>query len=215
LSILKPAEREYVQGVFKFVESEVKISLFTQEPESHASRETRELLEELSSISANISLRVLSFDSHKDEATMYGVSKLPGTVIEGSKDFGIRYFGAPSGYLVSSVIENVVQLSKKVSELKEETINKLSGIDSTVNLQVFVSSTSPYCPALVNLSHRLAIEKENITAHMIDIKEFPHLAMRYHITDVPATVVNKSVTIAGALDEKDFVNKILESLKEK
>jgi glutaredoxin-like protein len=215
LSILKPAEREYVQGVFKFVENEVKISLFTQEPESHASRETRELLEELSSISDKISLRVLRFDSHKEEASAYGVSKLPGTVVEGRKDFGIRYFGAPSGYLVSSVIENVVQLSKEKSELKEETITKLNGLDSPLNLQVFVSSTSPYCPALVNLSHRLAMEKDNITAHMIDIKEFPHLAMRYHITDVPATVVNKSVTVEGALDEKDFVNKILEALKEK
>ena len=59
MSILKPAEREYVQGVFKFVENEVKISLFTQEHESQASRETRELLEELSSISDKISLRVL------------------------------------------------------------------------------------------------------------------------------------------------------------
>jgi hypothetical protein len=48
---------------------------------------------------------------------------------------------------------------------------------------------------------------------MIDVKEFPHLSMRYHITDVPSTVVNNSVTVDGALDEKDFVNKMIEAIK--
>ncbi len=213
MSILKSSEHAYIKGVFDFVENEVKITLFTQQPESQASRETREILEELSSLSDKINLRVLNFESHKEEATIYDITKLPGMVIEGKKDFGIRYFGAPSGYLVSSVVEDVVQLSKELSELKEETKNKLRDVNAPLNLQVFTSATSPYCPALVNLSHKLAMENDNITAHMIDIKEFPHLSMRYNITDVPSTVVNNSVTVEGALDEKDFVDKIIEALK--
>lgn len=215
MSIFKQSEREYVEGVFKFVLNEVRISLFTQKPESQSSRETRQILEELASISDKIILRVLNFDGNKEEAANYGINKLPGMVIETGKDYGIRYFGTPSGYLVSSVIEDVVQLSKEATELTEVTKEKLSKLDSPLFLQVFASSTSPYCPALVNLSHRLAMENDNISAHMIDIKEFPHLSMRYHITDVPSTVVNNSVTVEGALDEKDFVDKIIEAIKQK
>ena len=213
MPVLKTSEREYVQNVFSLIEDRVRITLFTQEPESQASRETRQLLEELADISDKIELRVLNFDSNKDEASALDVNKLPGTVIEGSKDHGIRYFGAPSGYMVSSVIENVVQISKNESDLSENSKQLVSTIQSPLELQIFVSSTSPYCPALVSLSQRLAIENDNIKAHMIDIKEFPHLAMRYHITDVPATVLNNSVTIEGALDEKDFVQRIIEELK--
>jgi glutaredoxin-like protein len=213
LSVLKSSEYAYVEKVFEFIEKEIKITLFAQVPESQASRETREILEELSSFSDKISLRVLDFENQKDVASTYGVDKLPGTVIEGEKDYGIRYFGAPSGYLVSSVIEDIIQISKVVPELKSETKKIISELKAPLNLQVFTSATSPYCPALVNLTHKLAMQNDNISAHMIDVKEFPHLSMRYHITDVPSTVVNNSVTVDGALDEKDFVNKMIEAIK--
>jgi glutaredoxin-like protein len=213
VTVLKASERDYVERVFKLVEDPVKVTLFIQDPEGQASRETRQLFEELATISDKIEFIVLNYDSNKNKAESLGVNKIPGTVIEGSKDYGIRYFGAPSGYMISSVIESILQISKQVSELTENSRKILSGFGSPMNIQVFVSSDSPYCPALVNLAQRMAIEKDDISAHMIDIKEFPHLAMRYNITDVPASVINNAVTIEGALDEKDFINRIKQEIK--
>ncbi len=210
MGVLKEHEREYVSKVFKFVNDEVTLSLFRQDHESLSERETRQILEELSSISDKIVLRFFDSEVDKEKFENYQVDKLPGVVVEGVRDYGIRYFGTPGGYLVSSLIEDVIQISKKKSDLKDNSKNKLKDILHPLNLQVFVTPTSPYCPALVNLSHRMAIENNNISAHAVDITEYPHLAMRYNITDVPFTIVNYKISIEGALDEKDYIEKIVQ-----
>ena len=211
MSVLKSSEKDYVRNVFKLINNQVKLSFFTGQPESQASRETREILEELTLMSDKISLTVHNFDERQSEAATLEIDKLPATVIEGAKDYGIRFFGVPAGYLVSSLIEDIVQVSKGESDLTALTKEKLATVKSPLNLQVFVSASSPYCPALVTIAHRMAIESELISAHMIDITEFPHLALRYNVTDVPFTIVNKKVNVAGALDEKDYVEKVLQA----
>jgi thioredoxin-like negative regulator of GroEL len=55
----------------------------------------------------------------------------------------------------------------------------------------------------------MAIENDNISAHMVNIDNYPHLAMRFNIEDVPHTVVNGKESVSGALDEKDFTDKVL------
>ncbi|MEE9117451.1 MAG: thioredoxin family protein [Calditrichia bacterium] len=210
MTILKNYEREYVENVFRLVENEVKISFFTQTPENQAGRETHEILEEISSISDNIILTVYDFEKEKSKVEEYQIDKIPAIVVEGVKDFGIRFFGVPSGYLVSSLIEDVIQISKNESELTDETKQKLEEVVNPLSLEVFVKPTSPYSPSLVNIAHRMALENENISAHLVNVSDYPHLAMRFNIEDVPHTVVNGKESVEGALNEKDFTDKILE-----
>jgi glutaredoxin-like protein len=213
LVVLKEHERKYVSNVFKFVNDEVTLSLFRQDHESQSERETRQILEELSSISDRITLRIFDSETDQEKFETYQVDKLPCVVIEGIRDFGIRYFGVPGGYLVSSLIEDVIQISKKESDLKDHSKKRLKEVLHPLNLQVFVTPTSPYCPALVNLSHRMALENNNISAHAVNITEYPHLAMRYNITDVPFTIVNHKIPIEGALDENDYIEKIMQTYR--
>ena len=55
----------------------------------------------------------------------------------------------------------------------------------------------------------MAIENDQITAHMIDVKEYPHQSLRYNIIDEPFTIVNDKISLEGALDEDDFVDKVV------
>jgi glutaredoxin-like protein len=209
LGILKNHEREYVENVFRLVANRVTLSFFSTQPENHAGREALTILEEISSISEMIKLIVYDFEKDKNEVKKYQIDKVPAIVVEGVKDFGIRFYGIPSGYLVSSLVEDVVQISKNDSELSEETKQKLNEVDHPLNLEVFVKPTSPYSPTLVNIAHRMAMESEHISAHLVNIENYPHLAMRFNIQDVPHTVVNGKESVEGALDERDFTNKIL------
>jgi glutaredoxin-like protein len=215
LAVLKASEREYVTKVFGLVKNDVKILFFYDEHESQSSKQTREILEEIAAISDKIDLT--SYDLIKDIkiADSYGIDKTPATVIVATRDTGVRYYGVPSGYLVSSLIEDVVQISKDDSELLDVSKQKLAEIRQPLKLQVFVSSTSPYSPSLVNISHRMALENNEITADVIEVKEFPHLAMRYNITEVPFTIVNDTVPITGAPDENDFIDKVLDAYRGK
>ncbi|MBE0426862.1 MAG: thioredoxin family protein [Nitrospirae bacterium] len=54
----------------------------------------------------------------------------------------------------------------------------------------------------------------NITADMVEIKEFPHLAVKYDVQGVPKIIINEKFSIAGAIPEKDFAEAVLNAIKE-
>jgi len=133
LAILKSHEREYVENVFRLVENEVILSFFTKQPENQTGRETQEILDEIASISDMIKFKVYDFEKDKTEVEKYKIDKIPAIVVEGIKDFGIRFYGVPSGYLVSSLIEDIVQISKNDSDLMNETKQKLNEVINPLN----------------------------------------------------------------------------------
>jgi hypothetical protein len=61
----------------------------------------------------------------------------------------------------------------------------------------------------VRLAQQLAVESDLITADLIEVTEFPHLAQRYSVRTVPRTIVNETVSIEGALPESEFVKAVV------
>jgi len=54
----------------------------------------------------------------------------------------------------------------------------------------------------------MAIESPMVTADVVEVSEFPHLAQRYRVYAVPKTVVNDAVEFEGARPEAEFVRAI-------
>jgi len=61
----------------------------------------------------------------------------------------------------------------------------------------------------VRLAQQLAIESDLVTADLVEVTEFPHLAQRYQVRAVPRTIVNETAVIEGALPEAQFVEAVL------
>ena len=61
----------------------------------------------------------------------------------------------------------------------------------------------------MRLAQQLAVESDLITADLVEVTEFPHLAQRYRVRAVPRTVVNETATIEGALPEAEFVKAVV------
>lgn len=57
----------------------------------------------------------------------------------------------------------------------------------------------------------MAAESEKITADVVEVQEFPHLARMYQVMSVPKTVINDRVQFIGAVPEAAFVDKVLEA----
>ncbi len=53
---------------------------------------------------------------------------------------------------------------------------------------------------------------DHITGDMVEVTEFPHLAVRYGVQGVPHTVINDRVNLIGGLPEVEFAKKVLESI---
>ena len=174
-------------------------------------RNTEALLHELVPLSDKLAVRTIDFAADTDEVAVYGVDKIPAIVPLGQRDYGVRFFGMPVGYEFTSLIEGIVDVSRGSSELAEKTLVRLADIPEKVNIQVFITPTCPYCLGAVRLAHRMAVASDKISAAMVEIQEFPHLAQRYGVLGVPKVVINETESFEGAAPESLFLLYVLKA----
>lgn len=213
MSMIQERDRQEILKYFEELVHPVKIVNFTQAFECQYCRETRQLLEEVAALSDKISIEVYDLMKDKDQAQKYRVEKIPATVIMGDKDYGIRLYGIPSGYEFTSILQDILMVSKRDSGLSAGSKQKLAAIQEPVHLQVFVTPTCPYCPQAVVTAHQIAFESDKVTADMVEATEFPQLAQRYQVMGVPKSVINETNFINGAVPEEHFVDHVLLSLE--
>ncbi len=225
MALISDKEREYIKGLFgKELSKDVRIVMFTQGEsplvvpgmECPYCKETRQILEELSSLSPKLKLEVYDFYKERELAEKHGVDKIPATLLipEGEEIARVRFFGIPSGYEFGSLVEDIIDVSRKTTSLSPQSKEKLAQLTSDIHIQVFVTPTCPYCPSAVRTAHMMAIESKHIRADMIEAIEFPHIANRYGVRGVPKTIVNEKVEIEGALPEPIFVERVLSAVKQ-
>jgi len=214
MPLLQDKDKETVETRFQEeLVNPVKLVNFTQALECQFCAETRQLVEEVAALSDKIEVEIYNFAIDKEKVEEYGVDKIPAIAILGEKDYGVRYYGIPSGYEFSSLIEDIIDISRGEVELLPATRETLAGITESLHFQVFVTPTCPYCPQAVRLAHKLAIESDHVRADMVEAIEFPHLAIKYNVRGVPRFVINETIQIEGAIPEPMLMVQLQEALK--
>jgi len=214
MAVIQDKDRENIKKKLdKELEGDVKLIMFTQENECQFCADTRGMVEELAGMSPKIEAEI--HDLIKDEklAKSYGVKKIPAIVMLGKKDYGIRFYGIPSGYEFKSFQEDLVDVSRGRTDLSDDIKKKLANVKKPVHIQVLVSPTCSYCSMAVRTAHKLAIENEHIKADMVEMVEFPHLAQKYMAMSVPKIVINEIVDFVGAQPPEYFVEEIMRALR--
>lgn len=216
MALLKEEDRQHLQNEFGKLEQPVKLLMFTQEMECQYCADTRMLVEELAELSPQIELEVFDFVGDETAVQQYNIDKIPAVVVakggDDGKDYGIRYYGIPSGYEFSSLVADILMVGSGDSGLSPETRQWVADLESPLHLQVFVTPTCPYCPQAVVLAHRLAMESDLITADMVEAIEFPHLSMKYQVQGVPRTVINEDHHVEGAAPEAMLLGKLKQAV---
>ncbi|MDW8064435.1 MAG: thioredoxin family protein [Anaerolineae bacterium] len=209
MALLDTHTREEVRRLLADLKNPVRLLVFTQNLDCIYCRETQQLIEEVAALSNQITMEVYNRIADREIAERYGIDKAPAVVIEGDQDYGIRYFGIPSGYEFSSMIEDIRMVGNRDSGLSPSSRKRLAQIQTPVHIQVFVTPTCPYCPRMVRLAHQAAMESPWIRADMVEAMEFPKLADYYGVYGVPCTVINEVIRIEGAMPEGYFINELL------
>ena len=185
-------------------------------------KETRQIVDEVVALSPKITADYHNLSAETDVAKLYGVDRAPAIAIlldaapgeGGPLDYGIRYYGIPSGYEFQSLLGDIEMVSTGKDGLSLATRAWLSTLDQPVHLQVFVTPTCPYCAPMVQLAHRLALASDHVRADMVEAMEFPELADRYGVYGVPRTVINEDTHIEGAVPEARLLAEIRKALGE-
>jgi glutaredoxin-like protein len=218
VSLISEKDAEFLRNEFETnLADPVKMFVFTQTMECQFCAETRQIAQEIADLSDKITVEVYDLVEDKATVDLYNIDKIPAIALlreeaGGVKDYQVRFYGIPSGYEFTSIIEGIVDVSKGESGLQAKTKEALAGVTEPVHFQVFVTPTCPYCPQAVRLAHKFAIENELIRADMVEAIEFPHLANKYGVYGVPRTVINDKVHQEGAVPEPLLLAKLLEAL---
>ena len=115
-----------IRDLFADLQHPVEILFFGSQEKARCQycEETKQLLEEVSSLSDLISLSVYDFVADADLAGQYKVDGTPEFVLAGRDgdqilDYGIRYKGIPAGHEFTSLINGLVMVSF-ICALREE-----------------------------------------------------------------------------------------------
>lgn len=210
MSLLPEEKKDTIKNEFKekLVHS-VKIFMFTQEVECKFCSETRQLVQEISTLTDKFSLEIKDFIDSADEAKALGIDKIPALALIGKKDYGVRFYGIPNGYELRALIDALITVSTGKTNLSDKTKAILADIKSPVHLQVFVNLTCPQCATAAVIAHKFAVESDFIRSDVIDASEFPHLAQKYSVMGVPKIVINEKVEFTGAFNEDLFAEHVV------
>ncbi|MCL4478083.1 MAG: thioredoxin family protein [Deltaproteobacteria bacterium] len=212
MGLLQDKDKEYLKNEFSKLPNQIKLILFTQADNCMYCKEEKELMQELGELSDKIKVEFYDYDTQKDKAEQYKIDKGPALIIEGVKDYGIRYYGIPAGYEFSSIVEDIMDVSLGKSNLTSESIKKIKGINKPIRIQVFVTPSCPYCPRAVRMAHKIAMENDLVTGDMVEATEFPEISNKYGVQSVPKIVINETVEFVGALPEDQFVDWVMSAL---
>jgi glutaredoxin-like protein len=216
MSFISGEDAKSIGNILRNLPSSINILVFSQEMACQYCRETQQLMQELKDLSdGKVTLAVFDFIKDQDQVKKYRIDKIPATLIlsEDGTDHGIRFYGIPSGYEFSTLLEDMQMVAIGEPQVSENTKDIIKKIINPLRLQVFVTPTCPYCPSSVITAHKLAMLNKNITAEMVEATEFPHLANKYQVHGVPRTMIGELDAIEGAVPEQSFVKRVIDAYK--
>jgi len=142
MPLLSEKDRAFLQGhLAESLVAPVKLLYFTQATACQFCRETEQILSELADLSDKIALEVHDFAADKEVVERYAIDKIPATVVMSDVDHGVRFYGIPSGYEFTSLVEDVVDVSRGESSLSDQSLGLIKQVEDPVHIQVFVTPT--------------------------------------------------------------------------
>jgi alkyl hydroperoxide reductase subunit AhpF len=142
MALLQPRDEEAVRKEFERIAGPVKLVVFSQElVAADLCRQNEQLIKEVAALSDQISVETLNPAVDKERAQAYGIADVPATVVEGARDYGVRFLGIPAGYEFSNLIDSIIAVSSGEAALTAATKTSLAGLAADVHIKVFSTPT--------------------------------------------------------------------------
>jgi alkyl hydroperoxide reductase subunit AhpF len=140
-SLFKEKDREFFTGIAESFRDPVSLVLFTGDDGCEYCGLTENFLGELAGMSDKVSLQVYDIELDAERAAALGIERVPATAVIGKKDYGLRYYGLPTGYEFTAFTEAIHKSSLDEHGLEETTAAALGELTKPVMITVFSTKT--------------------------------------------------------------------------
>jgi len=204
-------EKNKIKELFtKHLKDEVNLLFFSKDEDCQYCADTEEILAEVTGLDERVNFEKNLLGSEKAEE--FGVDRAPAIIFlnNDGQDSGVHFYGIPSGYEFTSLIEDILDMSDHERiDLSEDIKKEVRAIESDVLLQVFITHTCPYCPRAVRVAHQMAMLNPKVRGEMVEAMEFEELSASFDVSGVPKTVINSGADEqVGAVPAKTILKKI-------
>ena len=204
-------EKNKIKELFsKNLKEEVNLLFFSKDEDCQYCADTEEILEEVTGLDERV-----NFEKHllgSEKAEELAVDRAPAIIFldNQGQDSGVHFYGIPSGYEFTSLIEDILDMSDHQRiDLSEDIKDKVRALDFDVLLQVFITPTCPYCPRAVRVAHQMAMLNPKVRGEMVEAMEFEELSSSFNVSGVPKTVINSGADEqVGAVPAKTILKKV-------
>lgn len=119
----------------------VKLVFFTRTFGCDTCAAARRIVDRVASLSEQITVEEFNLVLDKDEVRAYGIRRAPAIAVAGETDTGIRFYGAPDGHELLSLVDAVLLVASRDSGLSAESRARLAAVEQPIDIQVFVTPT--------------------------------------------------------------------------
>jgi alkyl hydroperoxide reductase subunit AhpF len=143
MPFLNDRDRAAVRQEFEKLAGPVKLVVFSQELlAGELCQQNEQLMREVVELTdGKATVEVLNPAIDRERAEAYGIDQVPSTVVEGARDYGLRFYGIPSGYEFSNLIDAMIVASTGEPQLSEATRVSLATLAGDVEIKVFSTPT--------------------------------------------------------------------------
>jgi glutaredoxin-like protein len=199
MALIDDSVAQQLAQEFQQLVNPVRVAVFSQALADPESEEVRRLVEELAVLEPRLRAESYNYVLDQEKAVALGIKRIPAIAVMGTeKDYGIRFYGLPSGYEFGTLVDTILDVSRGDSGLAPATREALAVLPRPVHVEVFSTPTCGYCPAAIRTAFRFAMESDKVTADGIEVTGFPDLVQHYRISSVPKTVIDGRVEFMGA-----------------
>ena len=121
--------------------SPVRLVLFTQTFGCESCFAARRTADEIASLSEHVRVEEHNLVLDTERVAEYGIERAPALAIVGERDLGLRYYGAPAGYELESVVSAIEIAGGAAPGLDAGSVAALGALDRPLRIDVFVTPT--------------------------------------------------------------------------
>lgn len=141
MSYFSDQEQQAIGERLSTMTGPVRLVLFSQAIGCDTCQTAERILQALAEANPLITLDIRNPVLDADDATTFGVSRVPAVAIVGDRDRGLRLYGAPEGYELVSLLEGILLASGGDSQLSDTSRGLLAGLTTPRHLQIFSTPT--------------------------------------------------------------------------
>jgi NADH-dependent peroxiredoxin subunit F len=166
--------------------------------DSQNARDMRDLLEQITALSPQITLRTDGQDARRPS---FALNRL-------GSDMGLRFAAIPLGHEFTSLVLALLWVGGHPPKAEPEVIEQIKALDGDYTFEVYMSLTCHNCPDVVQALSLMAVLNPKVRVTVVDGGLFQKEVEERNVMAVPAVFLNGQMFASGRMTVEEIVAKL-------